>query len=111
MRLAPNRDWIIAIECSARGLVLYPYYSQYPVDRLSEDGPALCKQVQQMIDRRQASVRPGDPPYRPQIRFLVRPDGVSTYYRAYPLLESLKLPMKKQNVDRDEEIRPGSLGN
>ena len=43
--------------------------------------------------RRQATVRPGDPLYRPQIRFLVRPNGLRTYYLAYPLLESLQVPL------------------
>ena len=39
------------------------------------------------------------------IRFLVRPDGLDTYYRAYPLLEALGVPMSRQNLERDEEIR------
>jgi hypothetical protein len=71
----------------------------------------MRKQIQQTIARRQASVRPGDPPYRPQLRFLVRPDGSATYYRAYPLLESLQVPMGRQNIDKDEAIIPGSFSN
>ena len=60
-----------------------------------------------MVARRQASVRAGEPPYRPQIRFLVRPDGKRAYYQAYPALESLQLPMFQQNLDADEDVRPG----
>ena len=60
-----------------------------------------------MIARRQGTVRPGEPPYRPQVRLLVRPDGLRTYYLAYPLLESLQVPMTRQNLEPEEEIKPG----
>jgi hypothetical protein len=59
----------------------------------------LAKAVQQLIDRRQATVRPGDPPYRPMIRFRVRPDGLRAYYMAYPALEGLHVPMTRENLE------------
>jgi hypothetical protein len=54
-----------------------------------------------MIARRQASVRPGEPPYRPQARFLIYPDGLRTYYLAFPALQPLGIPLTRQNVDKD----------
>ena len=55
-----------------------------------------------MIARRQATVRPGEPPYRPMIRFRVLPDGLRTYHLAYPALEALHVPMTRENVDPEE---------
>jgi hypothetical protein len=110
-RLTGGRDWIIPVECNVRAVVLYPSKLQIPADKLSQEGESLRRQVQQMIARRQASVRPGEPPYRPQLRFLVRPDGIGTYYQAYPMLESLRLMMTRQNIDQNEEVRPGNLSN
>lgn len=66
---------------------------------------ALLQTVQQMIQRRQVSVRPGEMPYRPQVRFLVRPDGLRTFHQAYPLLESLRLPMTRLDLALGEDIR------
>ena len=40
----------------------------------------------------------------PQIRFLLRPDGLRTYFLAYPELESLHLPMTRENLDADEDL-------
>ena len=53
-----------------------------------------------LVDRRQASVRPGEPPYRPLLRFQVHPDGLRGYYFAYPLLERLRIPMSRENLDK-----------
>jgi hypothetical protein len=44
-------------------------------------------------------------PYRPQIRFLVRPEGVRTFFLAYPVLEVVGVPMNRQDVERDEDVR------
>ena len=62
------------------------------------DNPLLAD-VRQMIDRRQAAVRPGEPAYRPQFRFLVHADGLRSYYLAYPALESLKLTMTVEHLE------------
>jgi hypothetical protein len=66
----------------------------------------LRRAVHQLIARRQATVRPGESPYRPLIRFLVRPDGLRTYHLAFPALESLRVPMARINLEQDEELRP-----
>jgi hypothetical protein len=63
----------------------------------------LLAALREMIDRRQATVRPGEPPYRPHIRFKVWPEGLRTYYLAYPALEVLQVPMTRENRKRDED--------
>jgi hypothetical protein len=52
-----------------------------------------------MIDRRQATVRTGDEPYQPRIRFRVKRDGLRAYYAAYPALAPLQLPMSRETVE------------
>jgi hypothetical protein len=59
-----------------------------------------------MIVRRQATVRPGEPPYRPYIRFQIRPDGLRSYYLAYPVLENLGIPMARQDLEAEEPKKP-----
>jgi hypothetical protein len=59
-----------------------------------------------MITRRQATVRPGEPPYRPQVRFLIYPDGLRTYFLAFPALEPLGITMTRQDVKADATTRP-----
>jgi hypothetical protein len=107
--LTGDRDWIIQVECTAGAVIVHPTRLRIATSTLKEarggDNP-LLRTVQQMIDRRQASVRPGEPPYRPQVRFLVRPDGLRTFHQVYPVLEPLRLPMKRQDIEQGEEIRP-----
>ena len=105
--LLGSRDWIIPIECTADALVLYPARLRIPLGTLPQGGVRdnqLVQAVQQMIERRQASVRPGEPPYRPILRFLVRPGGLRSYYVAYPLLQPLEVPMTRENLDPDEDV-------
>jgi hypothetical protein len=52
-----------------------------------------------MIARRQATVLPGEPPYRPLLRFQVQPEGLRSYYLAYPLLAPLGVPMARENLE------------
>lgn len=106
--LVGNRDWFILLECRGDSLVVYPSGRRFTTQELNTDpqaGKALLEAVRQMIAHRQAMVRPGEPPWRPQMRFLVRPDGVRTFYLAYPLLEPAGAPMTRHNLDADEEIR------
>jgi hypothetical protein len=44
-------------------------------------------------------VRPGEAPYRPVIRFQVSKEGLRSYFHAYPLLEPLRVPMTRENVE------------
>jgi hypothetical protein len=65
-----------------------------------------------MIARKQATVRPGDPPYEPRIRFLIHPSGgLRSYYQAYPLLQNLQVPMSRENLDPDEDVYKHMYGH
>jgi hypothetical protein len=99
-----NRDWVIMIECNADAVVL-PNQQRIDTALLSRASGAanpLFDAVRQMIDRRQATVPTGEMPYQPRIRFLVRPEGLRTYYLAYPALESLRVPMARENAEPDD---------
>jgi len=99
-RLIGNRDWIIAIECKADAVVIQPWGQRFPVATTpAGQEPPLVQAVRQLIARRQATVRSGEPPYRPLIRFQVHPDGQRSYYFAYPLLEVLRIPMSRENLE------------
>jgi hypothetical protein len=101
-RLLGNRDWPITVECQADAVVLRPTSRRIPLASLEAGGPdepGLVAAVRKLIDDRQALVRPGEAPYRPVIRFLVHPEGLRVYYLAYPLLEGLRLPMLRENVE------------
>jgi hypothetical protein len=37
------------------------------------------------------------------IRFRVRPDGLRSYYLAYPALEALHVPMSRENLEPEEK--------
>jgi hypothetical protein len=95
------------VECTAGAVVVHPTRLRIATNGLTPprggDNP-LVQAVQQMIARRQMSVRPGETPYRPQIRFLVRPDGLRAFHLAYPALEILQLPMTRQDLKRDEGV-------
>ncbi len=98
-----NRDWFIPIECRADGLRIQLTGETFALAVLSTDEgrSALHSAVEQMIARRQASVRPGEPPYRPMVRFRVRSDGLRAYYLAYPALEPLHVPMSREDVPKE----------
>jgi hypothetical protein len=95
-----NRDWFIYIECRADVLILIPTGQPIAAADLHPGQPddPLLSAVRQLIARRQASVRPGEPPYRPLIRFRVQRDGLRSYFLAYPALESLHLPLAREDV-------------
>ena len=106
-----NRDWIVRVECTAEGVVVYPGNKRFPFAQLGKPLDAqhpLFIEVKQLIDRRQSNVRPGETPYRLKIRFLVPPEGLRAYYLAYPPLEKLNVPMARENVpaERPEPVRP-----
>src|SRR5262249_43118439 len=97
-QLVTNRDWMIPIECTADALVLPLTGQRIAITALPRgEGKRnpLSAAVHQLTARRQAGVRPGEPPYRPQIRFRVQPDGLRSYYLAYPALEGLRVPMSR----------------
>jgi hypothetical protein len=105
-RLSVNRDWVIPVECTADAVLLPSLGERIPLAAL-QVGPAgknpLLLSVRQMIERKQGTVRPGEPDYHPQIRFLVDPDGLRAYYLAYPALETLKVPMTRAFKEAQDE--------
>jgi hypothetical protein len=109
-----NRDWVIPIECRADAVVVLPGGQTIASAALvagAGDRNPLRDLVGGMIARRQATVRPGEPPYRPMIRFRVRPEGLRSYYLAYPALERLGVPMSRESIDPDEESKRGNPGS
>jgi hypothetical protein len=110
-RLTGNRDWIIPIECTADGLAL-PNGMKITAGALAtgDGGKSLTKAVQDLIARKQATVRDGEPPYRPQVRFLVHPEGLRVYHTAYPILEPVQVPILRQNVEPDDPNQSGPGG-
>ncbi len=105
-RVNGGREWVIPIECTSEGVVVPAGGSQkisVATLQRSEGAAALRQAVKTMIDRRQATVRPGEIPYQPQIRLLVRPEGLRAYYFAFPALETLQVPMTRTNVSYDSD--------
>ena len=100
-RLKGNRDWYIPVECKADGVYLPISRKSFDWQQLrtgtAQDNP-LTRAVWLSIARRQKSVRRGEPPYRPILRFEVYPDGLQAYHTAYPLLEPLRVDMIRDNV-------------
>lgn len=101
-RVVGNRDFVINIACYADGVVVTPggaafNWTEATDARALDD--AFVRGVHQIISRRQATVRAGEPPYRVVLRFVVHPEGRRSLYRVYPLLEAFGLPMVRENVE------------
>ncbi len=112
-RLSGDRDWIVFVECKAEGVVVYPMRLVIPVSALA--GPAgsnqLSQSVRQLIDRKQATVRPGDAPYRPEVRFLVHADAGRTFHMAYPTLDALAAPKTAQTLAPEDDAATIAAGH
>jgi hypothetical protein len=101
-----GRDWTIYVECRGSDLVLYPSQRAFTLAQAT-GAPAsnpLIKAIQQMIDRRQSSRRPGEPPYHVQLCLLVRPEHIRTYLTVYPALEALPVPQTHRKLDADDDV-------
>jgi hypothetical protein len=107
--LGGDRDYIILLECRSDAVILHPFGNSFSAESLAQNnggGQLLQEAIGRLIARRQATVRPGEQPYRPQVRFLVRPDGLRSLHRAYPVLEGLHIPLTRQNLEADDEVAP-----
>ena len=93
---------MIYVECRADGVVLRNAGQKFAPPSAGGDNP-LLQSLRQTIARRQATVRPGEPLYRPEVRFLVRPDALKTYHLAYPAVDGLPAEKKAQNLGPDED--------
>jgi hypothetical protein len=108
-----DRDWVIYVECLPDYIVLYPSRRRFPVESLSHSPGhnPFYQAVRQMIARRQATVPPGEAPFRPEVRFLVRPESVRTYHFAYPALDTLPVPKKRQNLQPEDDVSAITAGS
>ncbi len=81
-RLLANRDYIVSIECFGDVVAVYPGGQVYAVGGAAQkvNDEAVVKAVLQLIARRQATVRPGETPYRPILRFQVHPDALADLF-------------------------------
>src|SRR5262249_35830769 len=105
-RLGTNRDWVIPIECNATAVLLPTTGQEFALKELQPGqglNNPLYLAVKRMIERRQATVRPDELPYRPQLRFFVTVDGFRAYYLAYPALEYRHIPMNRELKEEKEE--------
>ena len=64
----------------------------------------LVQAVQLMIQRKQSSVRPGETAYRPELRFLVRPETLRAYHAAYPLFNGQPIAQSRQNLIPEDDV-------
>jgi hypothetical protein len=101
-RLLANRDYMLTIECFGSEVALYPgsrVFAMTDEVRQRNVDETLVQAVLQLIARRQATVRTGETPYRPMLRFQVHPEALRTYFHVYPLFENLRIPMTRENLD------------
>jgi hypothetical protein len=99
-KLLGNKDFLITIDCYNDHVSVSPggMSFRWTAANMTTTDQAFAQAVANLIERRQASVRPGEPPYRPLICFRVTPDGRPSCLHAYPLLESLHVTMTRENV-------------
>jgi hypothetical protein len=105
-RILGNRDYPILLECTEDAIRIQPWGIRFDVGTLPrrpDPNHALVQTINKLTTRRQATVRNGEPPYRPVLRFQIRAGGLRSYYLAYPLLESLRLPMTRENIEEEEK--------
>jgi hypothetical protein len=99
-KLIGNKDFIVTVNCQADAVSVTPggLAFRWTAANIQETDQALVEAISNLIARRQASVRPGEPPYHPMIRFQVTESGLRTYYHIYPLFGQLRVPMTRENV-------------
>jgi hypothetical protein len=99
--LIGNRDFVITLVCFGDHLTIYPGGKQHrwKGTDLAATDQAIVQYVRDLIERRQASVRAGEPPYRPLLRFQLAADGLRPYLHIYPQLEFLRVPMTREALE------------
>jgi hypothetical protein len=103
-RLRGDRDWVVFVECRSNGVVVYPTARSFTLAEVTSPANPLLSCLQEMIARRQALVRPGELPYRPHVRFLVRPEHLRTYHTVFPALDALQVPKSRQNLAPEDDV-------
>ena len=99
-RVLGNKDFLITIECYSDFVTISPggMSFRWTAANMKTADQAFAQAIANLIEHRQASVRAGEPPYRPLICFRVTADGRPMCLHAYPLLEPLHVPMTRENV-------------
>ena len=101
-KLRENHDFLINIVCWPDGVVLTTtgeLYPMNPAESQEQVRAALVQKVQQMVVRRQATVREGEPAYQPMIRLQVKPEGgLRSLFWIGPALNALRIPMTRENL-------------
>ena len=105
-RLFADRDWVIYVECKFEEILVHPNRLIIPTSLLaSEEGvKRFVQEIEKIIQRKQSTVRSGEPPYRPEVRFLVWPDGLKPYHLSYPALQLAGIKQKRQNLESEDSI-------
>lgn len=106
-RLFADRDWVIYVECKFEEILVHPNRLIIPTSLLaSEEGvKRFVQEIEKIIQRKQSTVRSGEPPYRPEVRFLVWPDGLKPYHLSYPALQLAGIKQKRQNLESEDSIK------
>src|SRR5262249_31667521 len=104
--LGGERDWILFVECRADAVVLYPSRRQFLADTLrTPQGRAeVLRAAQQLLGRRHAAARAAEGGLRPEVRFLIHPDGVRTFHLTYPALDPLPAPKTRQDLQPEDDV-------
>src|SRR5262249_31385063 len=110
--LGGDRDWVLFVEGRPDAVVLYPSRRQFLAHPpTTPQGRAdLLRAAQQLLERRQAAARAADAVFRPQVRFLVHPDGVRTFHLSYPVLDPLPTPKTRQELQPEDDIERITAG-
>jgi hypothetical protein len=100
-QLRANHDYNINLVCWPDGVVLSStneFYAMNPVENQKAMATSLVQTIQQMVARRQAAVRDGEPPYQPMIRLQLQAEGVRSFIWIVPSLRTLNIPMTRENL-------------
>jgi hypothetical protein len=100
-KILGSRDWNVPFACDGKGVTLLLTEQQFSLAMLQTSYAGehpLRKTVRDLIERKQALVRPGEPPFRPILHFEVPPEGLQAFLLSYAVLENLQLPVIRHNV-------------
>jgi hypothetical protein len=97
-RITGNRDFVMTVECFEQKVSLSPPGKVFD---LADAGAVeqLANLMKTLVNGRQGTVRPGEPPYRPIVQFRVQPDGRRTFYSVYPRIAEFGFPMSRETPE------------
>src|SRR5262245_1396333 len=90
------------VECTADGLIFHP--DRLALEHLQMSEVAVRAEVERRIAQQRAALQaasPGQAEPPPYLLMLVRPDGITSYYRTLPALEGLKVDYGYEFVEAD----------